>query len=560
METVKQLEARRNAILEEMGSIRYMRRGTINEQYFKAHPKGRKGRVLQGPYYVLSKREGTKTVSQRVSAGVELEQARKDVAQYKRFVDLCQEFEQLTARLGGLERGEQDLEQKKKTVQIALEQDAEVRRILQKVAVSRHADLEAWETALRAAVLCAGARVLGDLLEGIGSGKGHEAVVCKCGTRMQSLGLKSKEVLTILGPVSYTRSMFQCPACQATRYPGDEQLDIVETMRSPGLRRMMARAGSQSPFKEGRDDLKIYAGLEVNAKDVERVAEGIGQQMEVWLSQEREEILQQQDESVLPEKSIPILYIGYDGTGVPMTQEELKGRKGKQGDGSAKTREAKLGCAFTQTTTDAKGFPVRDPDSTSFVGAIESAKTFGWRIYGEALRRGLVKAQRVVVLGDGAEWIKNVAEMHFPEATLIIDLYHAREHVSDLCKILFKSNDKQLGQQRLRWWTDLDEGKVEKILLEAQQKLPKDPETKKKAEVQIHYLEKNKERMRYAQFRAQGLFVGSGVVEAGCKTIIGQRLKQSGMEWSLRGANAIITLRCVMKSNRLEDYWEARAA
>jgi len=434
-----------------------------------------------------------------------------------------------------------------------------VRRILQKVAASKCADLEAWETALRAAVLCAGARFLEGLLEGIGSGRGHGAVLCKCGTRMESLGLKSKELLSILGPVSYARSMFQCPACQATRYPGDEELDIVETTRSPGVRRMMARAGSQSPFKEGRDDLKIYAGLEVNAKDVERVAEGIGQQMEVWLSQEREEIMQQ-GESVVTEKTIPILYIGYDGTGVPMTQEELKGRKGKQGDGSAKTREAKLGCVFTQTTTDAKGFPVRDPDSTSFVGAIESAEKFGWRIYAEALRRGLAKAKRVVVLGDGAEWIKNVAEMHFSGATLIVDLYHAREHISNLCKILFGPNDKQLGQQRIRWWTDLDEGEVEKILFQAQQKLPKDPETKKKAEREIHYLEKNKERMRYAQFRAQGLFVGSGVVEAGCKTIIGQRLKQSGMEWSLRGGNAIITLRCMMKSNRLEDYWEARTA
>jgi hypothetical protein len=322
---------------------------------------------------------------------------------------------------------------------------------------------------------------------------------------------------------------------------------------------MMARAGSQSPFKQGRDDLKIYAGLEVSAKDVERVAEGIGQQMEVWSNQEHREVLQQ-NESEQQDKTIPILYVCYDGTGVPMTQEELKGRKGKQADGSAKTREAKLGCVFTQTLTDAKGFPVRDPDSTSFVGAIEPAERFGWRIYGEAVRRGLAQAQRVVVLGDGAEWVKNVAEMHFPEATSIIDLYHAREHVSELCKALLGQNEKQIGRQRIRWWTDLDGGKVEKIIHQAHQKVLNNPEAKKKAETQIHYLEKNKERMRYGEFRAQGLFVGSGVVEAGCKTLIGQRLKQSGMEWSVRGANAIISLRCTIKSNRFEDYWEARAS
>jgi hypothetical protein len=104
------------------------------------------------------------------------------------------------------------------------------------VAKSKHADLEAWETALRAAVLSAGAKVLEQLLQGIGAGSEPRAIVCKCGARMESQGLKPNEVLTILGPVPYRRSMFQCPVCQNTRYPGDEELDIVETTRSPGLR------------------------------------------------------------------------------------------------------------------------------------------------------------------------------------------------------------------------------------------------------------------------------------------------------------------------------------
>jgi hypothetical protein len=150
--------------------------------------------------------------------------------------------------------------------------------------------------------------------------------------------------------------------------------------------------------------------------------------------------------------------------------------------------------------------------------------------------------------------------MHFPEAKLIIDLYHARQHVSELSKTLFAGNEKKSRQQRIRWWTDLDGGKVEKIIGQAQQHLPhQDAEAKKKAEIGIHYLEKNADYMRYAEFRAQGLFVGSGVVEAACKTLIGQRLKQSGMEWSTRGANAIISLRCILTSGRFEDDWESRA-
>ena len=425
------------------------------------------------------------------------------------------------------------------------------------MAKSGTADLEAWESALRVAVLACGAQVLSGLLEEHGSGRRREDVVCRCGERMESQGVRRKDLLTILGPVVYRRSMFRCPACQATRYPGDEALDVVGTTRSPGLRRLMARAGSQSTFKDGRDDLQIYAGLTVSAKDVERVAERIGQEMEAWSQRERQRVL---DEDAEPEKDVPVMYVSYDGTGVPMRPEELIGVKGKQADGTAKTREAKLGCVFTQTGLDEEGSPIRNPESTTFVGAIEPAEAFGWRMYGEARRRGLSRARRVVVLGDGAEWVKNLAEMHFPRAVSVIDLYHAREHVSGLCRTLFGSNEKRMERRRQSWWALLDAGRVETIVFQARRNLPEDPERKKTAEAEIRYLDKNRERMRYTKFRAQGLFVGSGVVEAGCKTVIGQRLKQSGMEWTVRGANAIISLRCMMKSNRLEDYWESRAA
>ena len=412
---------------------------------------------------------------------------------------------------------------------------------------------------MRAAVLLAGAKALGSLLEGVGCGRQDEAIVCDCGARMESHGLKSKPLLTILGPVDYKRSLFQCPCCNQTRYPGDEQLDVVDTTRSPGTRRMMARAGSRSTFKEGRDDLRIYAGIELSAKDLERVAEGIGADMERW-SQKQREALIEQDIPVQVQKTIPIMYISYDGTGVPMIASELEGRKGKQPDGSAKTREVKLGCVFTQTTTDSDGFPIRDPETTSFVGAIETAEPFGRRIYAEAVRRGLLNAEKVVVLGDGAEWIKNLAELHFPEAIQIVDLYHTREHVSKLCKILFAINPDEIDKHRIEWWDHLDHGKIEEIAEEARQNRPDDPEKNEEVEKEIAYLIKNKERMRYDKFRAQGLFVGSGVVEAGCKTVIGKRLKQSGMEWSVRGANAIISLRCIFVSGRFEEYWESRVA
>lgn len=450
---------------------------------------------------------------------------------------------------------------RKKNAEIVLARDREVNQILERVAKARRVDLDAWEAALRGAVLAAGGTMLGELIDGIGSGRRQEPVMCKCGARMHSRGRRYKELSTLLGPVPYWRSMFQCALCGATCYPGDEELDVVDTSYSPALRRIMARMGGKSAFKEASEDLRICAAVRVTAKAVERVAEAAGQDMEQWSRSFREEAVRRYVEQAQPiEKTIPTFYVEMDGTGVPMTRHELRGRRGKQPDGSARTREVKLGCVFTQTMVDKKGRALREPDSTTFVGEIESAEQFGERLFAEAVRRGLAYARRVVVLGDGAAWIWNLAEIHFPGAIYIIDLYHAREHISALCKLLFAESEKKTAQYRTRWWDYLDAGNIEKIMREARERLPADCALRNKAQSAVAYFENNKERMRYGSFRAQGLFVGSGVVEAACRSVIGDRLKQSGMEWSLRGANAIISLRCVLKSDGLDDYWESRVA
>lgn len=418
-------------------------------------------------------------------------------------------------------------------------------------------DLEATEWSLRRAMHQVGGVVLEKVVNADGGDYCGVQLDCGAGHEARFVDYRQKHLLTVLGEVAVQRAYYYCASCQGGIVPKDRALDIVSTSFSPGVRRMMGHVGAKEPFVEGRKDLEKLAGIKVQTKAVERVAEAIGEQIEEISRRERAPALA---DKVVPLKSAPKFYISYDGTGVPVTGRERKGRKGKAANGEAHTREAKLGCVFTQTTVDEKGYAVRDEASTSYVGAIEPAAEFGWRIYAEAIRRGLRRAARVIVIGDGASWVWNIADEHFPGAVQIVDLYHAREHLADLSKLIYPSEPARAKQWCAARSRELDQGAVEMSLRRMRCLRPLAASAQEALRKESHYFETNKERMRYATFRAQGWFVGSGVIEAGCRTIVGQRLKESGMYWSVRGANAIIALRCAELSGRLEDFWAARAA
>jgi len=417
-------------------------------------------------------------------------------------------------------------------------------------------DLEAWETLLLQAARQGGAGVLGTLLVDWQHNGSRSAILCGCGRRMSSQGRRTKELLTVLGQVPFARSLYQCERCSQSRFPEDDRLDIVRTSYSPGVRRLMARAGSQTQFEQAAQDLLCYAGLEVQAREIERVAEEVGREVEQWLGQQQSRLLElAPDGRPTPPKSIPKFYVSFDGTGVPVRAQELAGRRGKQADGSARTREAKLGCIFTQVGVDREGRPQREPDSTTYVGAIESSELFGWRIYAEAVRRGLEQAKEVILLTDGARYNHTIACTHFPQAIHIVDLFHAFEHLNLMAQLLWGPDTKT---PKL-WRELLEAGESRSLVRKAGKKLPSATAGREAMGKALHYFEENAAQMRYAQFRKKKLFVGSGVVEAGCRTVIGQRLKQSGMRWSVRGANAIIALRCCLMSGRFEDFWASRA-
>ena len=413
------------------------------------------------------------------------------------------------------------------------------------------------EVAMRSAMHQAGAIALGELLQCDAPGPDQLDVACSCGHSARYRELRCRRILTAVGEVELVRPYYLCPHCHQGQFPFDAELDVENKDLSPGVRRMLAVVGQAAAFDQGREQMKLLAGLELTTKAVERTAEAIGEDIG---GREREQIQQamQLDLPVVVGEPIPILYVQMDGTGVPVTQAER--RESKLEGQPARTREVKLGCVFTQTSYDQQGYAMRDPDSTTYTGAIETAEEFGKRLYAEACHRGWSRAKKKVIMGDGAEWIWNLADLHFPGALQIVDLFHARQHLWDLARLLYPSNDACQKQWIMRHQSKLDEGKIEKLVgylrsLEASS--PELAETIRKA---ADYFEKNAERMRYPEFRRQHMFVGSGVIEAGCKTVIATRLKQSGMFWTVRGANAIIALRCCRLSGRLEDYWEARRA
>ncbi len=419
-------------------------------------------------------------------------------------------------------------------------------------------DLEATEMAIRTSVHQIGAIALQKLVNADNGGKKGSKIKCDAGHDAKFINHRAKKVLTVLGEIEVIRAYYHCSTCQTGVIPKDDLLDIVETGFSPGVRRMMALVGAKESFDAGRDDLKILAGVSVTDKDVERIAEAIGDHIEVVADKERQQSSHSNVIPLLPE--IEYLNIAMDGTGVPMVKKETETRKGKDESGIAKTREAKLGVIFKTSGMDKEGCPIRDKATTVYTGGIETADQFAERIYAEAIRYGLKRAKRVSVLGDGAVWIWNIAGEKFPGAIQIVDYFHASEHLGDLAKVVHAKNkvirDLWMDTQLKELW----DGDVA-LVIESMSRIETDnKDTKEMIRKTVQYFATNEHRMQYAKFRKAGLFVGSGVIEAGCRTIVGQRLKQSGMRWTVKGANAIISLRCCQQSGQWENFWENRTA
>ena len=369
---------------------------------------------------------------------------------------------------------------------------------------------------------------------------------------------RTREVQTLFGPIDLTRSYYHHQRNGHGRCPFDESLDLTRG-HTPALAKLICRASAQGgSYAEAEADLNLYSGLQLDARSFGRM---VGQVAPVL----REALITLPPASTPPGAApVQVLYVSSDGTGTPMRKEELTGIKGKQPDGSARTREAKLGCVFTQSRTNEKGEPVRDEGSTSYVGTFEECRSAGILLHQEAHRRGYGSAPQIVCLGDGAAWIWENMRLSFPGAAQVLDFYHASEHLGALAAALLGSGSAAAKERQSQWCHELKNSDSRRIIKQAQQELEAaapgslSQSAREEAQREIDYFKTHQDRTRYGECRAKGWFIGSGVVEAGCKTVIGRRLKQSGMFWSKRGGEDILSLRCLIMGPHFEAAWQAR--
>ena len=400
-ETIESLEKKREHLYRQLQETGDFRRGIISVIYRKCGKKNcacaREGHPGHGPQHLWNTTIKGKSYAKNVKLGPEMQKYLEEIENHRRYVKLSEEIVVVNERICDLRpvpevKDDQELAELKKKLQRSVHEEIqnEISRIVGRYFFEKGAtgsfDLEAFEMSIRSSMHRIGGSMLGMLVNADGGGYQGKTIPCVQGHQYKFIDYRDKELLTVLGPVAVKRAYYYDQECHAGFCPKDRALDIEGTSYSSGVRRMMSKVGAYRPFGLGHKDLYELADIRVSAKEVERISQMVGGQAEAFHAAEATASL---SDNIIPIKPVPKMYVCMDGTGVPVVKKETAGRKGKGEDGQAKTREAKLGCVFTQTGVDQKGRPVRDDESTSYTGAIETAEVFGTRIYQEAMRRGM---------------------------------------------------------------------------------------------------------------------------------------------------------------------------
>jgi hypothetical protein len=379
------------------------------------------------------------------------------------------------------------------------------------------------------------------LLEQSGTGYEHSTKACPCGARQRFQRYAPRAVRTLMGEVSYTRAYYRCPSCGASSFPLDEQIQQSRREISPGVERVTALLAAHLSFTEAQRILDEVTGVSLSARQIETVAESLGTQAEQRQQQEEQEAA-----------SKGLVEVRGENRPEPKTFiVEMDGVQVGLQDGG--WQEVKIGVIYelSQRVQMSEGrWELLKRHRCALRGSVQA---FRKRLWALCLRAGIREQDRVVVIGDGAEWIDQSAELLFPEATRILDYYHAAERVWAVASARWTE-----GSAVARKWADrklmqLKQGQSSRVIGSMKRLRLKGAEADKITATAIRYMRGRQEQMRYGEYRKAGLPIGSGAVESSCKQVVTARCKQAGMRWSEAGVDAILALRSFVLNERLDE-------
>ena len=425
---------------------------------------------------------------------------------------------------------------------------------------------------VREAALEAGRRGLEEAAEGDRSDCGAANAPRCCRGRMRYAGRERPATETALGRVRLAMGRYVCLSCGKSARPRASRLDVEESM-TPTARRMASELGSACCYGEADRLLNVVAGVNFGAKRVERTTRLVGDDLERWRTEWLSGSITvvggdgeaSNDASFdgapvrRPLREGRILCVGLDGTGVPALPSETAGRKGKDG-GRATTREAKVGAVWV-VEPDGEGGMRPAPGSTRYFAAVESAEDdaqgdspVARRLLRELAALGFAPEDVGVALGDGADWLRRLYGTWFPNAVRIVDFFHAAEYLWAAARSRHGDDAKAAKRWAEKLCRLLEAGRMDDVLAALRRPGAGAGERAKA----VRYLSERRGQMRYAEYRSLGLPIGSGRVEAACKTVVGRRMKCTGMRWTVAGANPVLWVRCARLGGWFDDYWEHR--
>ena len=389
------------------------------------------------------------------------------------------------------------------------------------------------EQCVMQATRVAGLAMMEEGIERVDAGNRRRTKVapCRCGASARFMGYRPREIITLYGVVDLERAYHYCRRCRTGLFLWDDAQGLNTLAWTPMVKALVSELAGRLPYAEAARVMGRFTGLGIEESCCERIVAEVGGRLR---SEESEQMAGYDCGQITPlvRRAPERLYVSMDGTSAHI-------------DGS--WHEVKTGVVH-----EARPGPdgIDRACGQRYVAAQEPAERFGERLYVGAAQAGVEQACEVVVAGDGAEWIWNVAAHHYPQATQILDCWHARQHIHALASAYYgegSAKGRRWADDHCRWLEQRGPG----TLLRALKRMkPKSAQQAEAIRRERGYCERNAQRMQYPRYRAAGMMIGSGPVEAGCKTVVGGRLKGAGMRWSRAGADAVLAIRTALLSNQ----------